>query len=100
MQPESVLTLEPQPAGMSEISRVAGVFFEPKKAFADIAARPRWFVPVLLIALVALCVSIRYSQLGGWRVMIQQQLANSSRQPQGTPEQQQQGLEMAVKVSS
>jgi len=36
---------------MSELSRLIGVFFEPKKAFADIAERPRWIVP-LLIAIV------------------------------------------------
>lgn len=36
---------------MSEFSRLMGVFFEPKKAFADIAQRPRWLVP-LLIAIV------------------------------------------------
>jgi hypothetical protein len=85
---------------MSELSRVTGVFFEPGKAFADIAARPRWIVPVLLIAIVSWCVTYLYSQRGGWRVMIEQQIANSSRQPQGTPEQQQQGIEMGVKIAS
>jgi len=85
---------------MGEFSRIAGVFFEPKKAFADIGARPRWIVPVLLIALVSLCLTFMYSQRGGWRVMIEQQIANSSRQPQGTPEQQQQGIELGVKIAS
>jgi hypothetical protein len=85
---------------MGEFSRIAGVFFEPKKAFTDIAARPRWIVPVLLIALVSMCLTFMYSQRGGWRVMIEQQIANSSRQPQGTPEQQQQGIEMGVKIAS
>lgn len=85
---------------MSEFSRIAGVFFEPTKAFADIAARPRWIVPVLLIAIVSMCLTFMYSQRGGWRVMIEQQMANSTRQPQGTPEQQQQGIEMGVKIAS
>ena len=35
MSPETAALDNPQPAGMSEISRIAGVFFEPKKAFAD-----------------------------------------------------------------
>jgi Yip1 domain len=100
MQPETAPAIDPQPAGMSEISRIVGVFFEPKKAFADIAARPRWIVPVLLIAILSMCTTYMYSQRGGWRVMIQQQMANSSRQPQGTPEQQQQSIEMGVKVAS
>jgi len=79
---------------------MTGVFFEPTKAFTDIAARPRWIAPVLLIAIVSMCVTFLYSQRGGWRVMIEQQIANSSRQPQGTPEQQQQGIEMGVKIAS
>ena len=100
MQPQSATALDPQPPGMGEFSRIAGVFFEPTKAFADIAARPRWFVPVLLIALVSMCLTFMYSQRGGWRVMIQQQMANNSRQPQGTPEEQQQRVEIGVKVAS
>jgi hypothetical protein len=100
MQPQTAAAIDPQPAGMGEFSRIAGVFFEPKKAFTDIAARPRWIVPVLLIALVSLCLTFMYSQRGGWRVLIEQQIANSSRQPQGTPEQQQQGIEMGVKVAT
>ena len=34
---------------MSEFSRLTGVFFEPGKTFADIAERPRWLVPLLLV---------------------------------------------------
>lgn len=100
MQPERMAAVDPRPAGMGEFSRIAAVFFEPSKAFADIAARPRWIPPVLLLALLSLCITFLYSQRGGWSVMIQQQMANSSRQPQGTPEQQQQQIEMGVKVAS
>jgi hypothetical protein len=100
MHPQSATAIDPQPAGMGEFSRITGVFFEPTKTFADIAARPRWIVPVILIALVSMCVVFAYSQRGGWRVMIEQQMANSSRQPQGTPEQQQQQIEMGVKIAS
>jgi hypothetical protein len=100
MQPQSAAAIDPQPAGLGEFSRITGVFFEPKKAFTDIAARPRWIVPVLLIALVSMCLTFMFTQRGGWRVMIEQQIANSSRQPQGTPEQQQQQLEMGVKIAS
>ena len=40
------------PPQMSEAGRIAGIFFSPGKAFADIARRPRWWVPVLLIAIL------------------------------------------------
>jgi hypothetical protein len=44
-------TVQADAAPMSELSRLINVFFEPKKAFADIAQRPRWIAP-LLIAMV------------------------------------------------
>jgi hypothetical protein len=100
MQPESALAIEPQPPGMGEISRIAAVFFEPKKAFADIAARPRWIVPVVLILLVSMTLTILYTQRGGWRVMMQQRMDDSSRAAQMTPEQREQAIEMGAKYAA
>ncbi len=85
---------------MGEVSRITGVFFEPSRAFADIAARPRWIPPLLLILIVSMSLMIVYTQRGGWRVMIEQQMANSSRTSQMTPEQREQGIEMGVKWAS
>ena len=48
MSPENVSAVEPQPSGMSELSRLSGVFFEPAKAFEDVAARPSFWVPLIL----------------------------------------------------
>jgi len=39
--------MNPEPPAeppLSEAGRITGVFFEPKKAFADIGARPRWLL--------------------------------------------------------
>jgi hypothetical protein len=98
MQPETAT--KPLPERMGEFSRITGVFFEPKKAFTDIAARPRWIVPVVLILLVSMALMMVYTQRGGWRVMMEQQLASSSRAAQLSPEQRQQQLEMGVKYAS
>jgi hypothetical protein len=46
---ESVPSDDLQPAGMSELSRIAGVFVQPRKAFSDIAAHADWSVPLLLL---------------------------------------------------
>jgi hypothetical protein len=100
MQPESAVAIEPQPQGMGEFSRIVAVFFEPKKAFADIAARPRWIVPVVLILLVSLTLTILYTQRGGWRVMMQQRMDESSRSAQMTAEQREQAIEMGAKYAS
>jgi hypothetical protein len=100
MQPETAPALDPQAAGMGEFSRITGIFFEPGKSFADVAARPRWIAPLVLIVLVSMAFMILYTQRGGWRVMMEQQMANSSRSTQMTPEQREQGIEIGVKYAS
>ncbi len=58
---------------MSEFSRLSGVFFEPGKTFADIAERPAWFVPLVLVVLTALAYTIAIGQRIGWERVIDQQ---------------------------
>jgi len=99
MSPENVASTEPQPAGMSELSRIAGVFFEPSKTFRDIAQRPTWLVPMILIVLASLGFAYTLSQRVGWERVIQQQNeAASSRLQQMSPEQREQGLAMQRKI--
>lgn len=85
---------------MGEFSRITGVFFEPKKTFADIAARPRWIVPLLLIILATFGVTMLYSQKGVMRVAAEQQLAKSPQIQQLSPDQREQAMERAMKISA
>ncbi|MBZ5626535.1 MAG: YIP1 family protein [Acidobacteriia bacterium] len=73
MSPESVSAFEPQPSGMSEMSRLSGVFFEPKKAFEDVAARPAFWVPLILTILVGVVFSALLGQHVGWSEVVRQQ---------------------------
>jgi hypothetical protein len=66
--------MEPQPSGMGEFSRLTGMFFEPKKTFKDIAERPRWIVPMLLLIVVTLIVLVVIGQKIGWDTVIRQQI--------------------------
>lgn len=63
-----------EPAPMNEFARLAGVFFSPGKAFADIAKRPRWWVPILLSTIFTTVYLYLFSQHVGWVQMITQQL--------------------------
>src|SRR5262245_50430739 len=99
MTPETPANLHDQPAGMGELSRITGVFFEPKKAFTDIAQRPRWIAPLVLIILSTLAFTAVYSQRVGWERMMRQQFANSSRAQQMTPEQREQAIAMQSKFA-
>jgi hypothetical protein len=69
---------EPVPAPMSEMGRLVGVFFSPGQAFKDIAARPRWYVPVILGMIVTTTFLYLFSQHVGWEQFMRQQMAQST----------------------
>ena len=56
MTPENAAAVEPEPSRMGEFSRIVGVFFEPSKTFKDIAERPTWIVPMILVILAILAI--------------------------------------------
>jgi hypothetical protein len=74
MTPENAPAVEPEPAGMSEFSRLTGVFFEPGKTFADIAERPNFWVPLILMIAASLAFTIAISQRIGWDRVVRHQL--------------------------
>lgn len=92
--------MEPQPAGMGEFSRITGVFFEPKKTFADVAARPKWFVPLLLVVLASLAYTIALSQHIGWGTLLRHQFETNQQMAQMPPEQREQAVAMGTKIAS
>ena len=79
MTPENSPAVAPAPAGMGEFSRITGVFFDPKKTFEDIAKRPTWIVPVVLIMIAALAVSMTMAQRIGWDRIVRHGMEASSR---------------------
>jgi len=99
MTPENPPAAEPAPTGMSEFSRITGVFFEPKKTFEDIAKRPAWIVPMVLIIIAFLAVTITLSQQVGWERIVRHGMETSARAQQLTPEQREQQLTMGVKFA-
>lgn len=64
----------PPPPPMSEVGRLVGVFFSPGQAFKDIAANPRWWVPMVLGMLVTTTFIYLFSQHVGWEQFLRQQL--------------------------
>jgi hypothetical protein len=99
MTPENAPAVEPN-AGMGEISRLAGVFFEPGNTFADIARRPSFLLPMLLMIVAGLASSYVISEKIGWERIIRHQQEASSRVQQLTPEQREQAVATGVKVAS
>ena len=100
--PETAWDAELEPQKLSEISRLTGVFFEPTKAFTDIAERPRWFVPLLLVILATVAFHVTYGQHVGWRSFVEQQIQSNARAArqmnQLSPEQREQAIKLQAKI--
>lgn len=65
------------PPPMSEGGRLVGVFFSPGETFKDIAARPRWWVPVLIGMIATTAFLYLFGQRVGWEQFMRQQMAQS-----------------------
>jgi hypothetical protein len=100
MTPETLSASEPEPKGMGEASRLTGVFFEPTKTFEDIAARPSFVVPLILIMLFSIAYVTLVGQHIGWERTIRHQFEISPRAQQMPPEQREQAIAMQVKFAS
>jgi hypothetical protein len=85
---------------MGEFSRLVGVFFEPGKTFADIAQRPSWIIPMLLVILAAIGTSTAIARRIGWERIFRHQNETNSRMQQMSPEQREQTLAVQMKVAS
>ena len=100
MTPENLQAVEPPSRGIGELERIPGVFFEPTKTFEDIARRPSWLIPLILLIVVSMASSFAISQKIGWERIVRQQVESSSRAQQIPPEQRERQIEMGVKMAS
>ena len=84
---------------MNEFQRITGVLLDPKPAFADIAARPRWWVPVLILVLLAMTLIYGYSHRVGWETLMRQQMEHNSQFEQMSAEQRDRMIETQSRVA-
>jgi hypothetical protein len=82
---------------MSEAGRLSGVLFDPKKAFADIAARPSWILPIVLSAIVGLAFVYLFTSRVGWDRYFHQIAETNSRMQQMEPAQRETAIQMQIK---
>ena len=83
---------------MSEAARLAGVFFSPGKAFSDIARRPRWWIPVILISILSTVYLTAFSQRVGWESVIRPAIESSANTSSMTSQQREQLIITAAGV--
>jgi Yip1 domain len=92
-------TAQPAPAGMSDLSRIVGVLFEPSKTFADIARRPSWIVPLVLGIVAAMALTAFYGQHIGWDRIVRRQVESSSQAQQIPADQKEQRIAAGARIA-
>lgn len=98
--PVSMPIPESQPeAKISPVGRVLGVFFSPKPTFEDIARKPSWLLPLILMAILGVAMGVAMNQRVNWHEFQAQQLEKNPRSAQLTAEQKQQSIEMGAKLA-
>jgi hypothetical protein len=92
-----------EPKGMGEFSRLMGVFLEPANAFADIARRPTFLVPLLLVILAGIAYYTTFGQHVTWQRYMQHQMETNpkaaARIEQMPPEQRANAIQMGAKFT-
>ncbi len=83
---------------MTELARLAGVFWDPRPVYADLAARPRWWAPILLTTLAALAFLAAFSNRVGWEQFLEQEFRTNSRLQQLPAEQQREIIARQAKI--
>ena len=92
------LETQPQEPRMSEAARLTGVFFAPGKTFADIARRPSWWVPVLLIAVLSTIYLNAFTRRVGWESVLRPAIERSPNTANMTVQQREQLIRTAAGV--
>ena len=87
------------PDPINQFGRLIGVFFSPKATFEDIALRPSWVIPVVLMTILGLGVAFVMNQKVDWRDVASKRIEESPRAANLTAEQKQQQIEMSAKIS-
>jgi hypothetical protein len=97
--PSAIDSSAPQPARISAFGRLTGVLFNPKATFEDIAAKPGFVLPLVIIVVLTLAIVAVFSQRVGWRTFMEQQFAKSPQTANLSPEDREQRMATAVKIA-
>jgi hypothetical protein len=97
--PPDIPGVEPEQPPMSEVSRIVGVFSSPSAAFRDIAARPRWWIPLILVGLFGMLFSMAFDQKVGFENYVRETVQRSPQGQNMTAQQLEQGVRIGAQIA-
>jgi Yip1-like protein len=89
----------PIPKQPSEISRLLGVFVSPKSTFEDVARRPRWWIPMILMMIITAVFLGLFTSRVGWERTTRQAIEQSSNTQQLSAQQREQIIQRGAQVA-
>ncbi|HVA16511.1 MAG TPA: YIP1 family protein, partial [Candidatus Dormibacteraeota bacterium] len=91
------------PQHISAFGRVVGALVNPRPTFEDIAQKPSWLAPLLVMVILSIVTPAVIGQRIGWRSFIEKALENNKaaaqQMQQMTPEQRQQFINQRAKFA-
>ncbi len=99
---ESSMATTPVPtpeaqASIGPLGRIIGVLFSPKSTFEDIARKPSWMAPIVLLTLIGLSMNVFLAKKADWRSFSEEQLMSSPRGQQIPADQKDLAIERGAK---
>ncbi len=92
-----------QPESMGEIGRLTGIIWEPKPVFENLAARPRWWAPIILLTILAVVFIFNFSRRVGWEGYVRQQIDKQAQtnpqMAQMSPEQRERAISLSTTIA-
>ncbi len=98
MPPEVSSKVQSEATPMGEFSRLIGIFFEPKKTFTDIAQRPRWILPTLIVIVFAVIYIGAFNSHIGWEPYLHKTMDNNRQLLQMPAEQRQNVFNIYLRI--
>ncbi len=86
-----------QAESMGEIGRLTGIIWEPKPVFENLASRPRWWVPIILLTMISIVLMTVLDRRVGIDTFTRQQL---DKQMQTNPQLAQMNAEQRERATS
>jgi hypothetical protein len=88
-----------EPAKIGAFGRITGVLFSPAATFEDIARKPSWFAPMVILIILNIGVTALVVKKLDWSAMIRNQIESSSAGSQLTEDQKQQRIAVGAKYA-
>ena len=91
------------PQSIGAFGRVIGAIINPRPTFEDIARKPSWLVPLLVLIILQCGITAIFGQRVGWRAFMEKQIAQNAsaqrRMEQLPPDQRQRIIDQQVKFA-